>query len=69
MKKILLKSTIFLGLFSFLFYNIWNILLLKDTYDSYIWGFKHFYETKPNTIDVMFYGNSYCFSNINTSIL
>ena len=69
MKKIFLKSIIFFAIFSFLFQNIWNIFSFKDTYDSYIWGFKHFYETPSNTIDVIFFGNSQCHCNINTSIL
>lgn len=67
MKKNLLKITTFLLVFSLLFSCFHKIFKFKDA--DGIFSLTAFYREPEDSIDVIFFGSSHIFENINTGIL
>lgn len=68
MKKIL-RFTVFILAFLAVFIGTYNVLSWKDTSGDYLSTTKRLYETKENTIDVLFTGSSHCYCSILPYIL
>ena len=67
MKKKLIGTVVFLALAAGLLWKLNEVFSLKQ--EDGIVPMELFYEQKPGSIDVMFYGSSHTYSDINPAVL
>lgn len=69
MKKNVIKLICFCLLLGLLFMGFWSVFQYRFVDEDGIEGMQTFYEAEDNTIDVMFFGSSHMFVNVNTAVL
>ena len=69
MKKNALKIISFFLVFAILFNGFYNVLQYRFEDEDGIEGMKQFYKLKENSVDVMCFGSSHMFVDINTAVL
>lgn len=69
MKKNIAKIICFCFLLGLLFAGFWTVFQYRFVDEDGIEGMKSFYEVEEDSIDVMFFGSSHMFVNVNTAVL
>ncbi len=69
MKRNVIKLICFCLLLGLLFMGFWSVFQYRFVDEDGIEGMQTFYEAEENSIDVMFFGSSHMFVNVNTAVL